>query len=119
MDILAVDGRPTRAHASGLGICLKLAKHVAPNIMFSSFFSVDSFLISAGERIDFVPVPSVTTNNNAYYLRVRGLNDCDDTKNGVHQHALLRYDNAGSTMAANIPCLTYLNAIRNGQVSEN
>jgi hypothetical protein len=78
---------------------------------------VDSFIFSAGERIDFVPVPYVTTNNNVYYLRVRGLNDCDDTKNGVHQYALLRYD-AGTTVAANVARPTYSNAIRNGQVSE-
>lgn len=82
------------------------------------FFAVDSFIISAGERVDFVPVPSVATTNNAYYLRVRGLNDCDDTKNGVHQHALLRYDNAGTPAAQSVAPLTYVNSIRNGQVSE-
>lgn len=79
---------------------------------------MDSFIISAGERVDFVPVPSVVTNNNAYYMRVRGLNDCDDTKNGVHQHAILRYDNATTVVPRTFPPPTYLNAIKNGLVSD-
>lgn len=80
---------------------------------------MDSFIISAGERVDFVPVPgSVVTNNSAYYMRIRGLNDCDDTKNGVHQHAILRYDNADTVVPRTFPPPTYLNAIKNGLVSD-
>jgi len=73
--------------------------------------------MGAGERVDFVPIPkpSTPTTGRAFYLRARGLNDCDDRKNAVHQYAILRYTNATDNVE-NFPPPSYKNAARNGNV---
>ncbi|CAB3374790.1 Hypothetical predicted protein [Cloeon dipterum] len=92
LDILAIDGHAVEAYNS----------------------RVDSVILTAGERVDVVPVPTVSTWNSAFYIRVRGLGDCDDQKNSVHQYAILRYDNyAGPVL--NFPSPTYNSAIRPGR----
>jgi hypothetical protein len=47
---------------------------------------------------------------------MRGLNDCDDTKKGVHQYAILRYDYNGTNIPPRENAPTYTNAIRSGVV---
>ncbi|XP_059483123.1 uncharacterized protein LOC132201179 [Neocloeon triangulifer] len=91
LDILAVDGRPIHATAT----------------------RPQSFILSAGERVDFVPRPIGQTKNAAFYVRARGLNDCDDQKNAVNQFAILRYDNYNGKVE-NYPPPSYTNAIRSG-----
>jgi L-ascorbate oxidase len=66
----------------------------------------------AGERFDFV----VTANQpvGTYWLRVRGLMDCDERFNSVHQVALVIYD--GSTESESPEPLGYKEAARGGKV---
>jgi hypothetical protein len=75
--------------------------------------------MAAGERMDFVPIPesSVTTSNQSFYVRVRGLNDCDDLKNSVFQTAQLIYDNA-RPLNPNKFAVSYGRSIRSGVVSK-
>ncbi|XP_041354915.1 laccase-5-like [Gigantopelta aegis] len=54
---------------------------------------VDSFIIFAGERFDFVLEANQTVGN--YWLRARGLNDCTGKK--TNQAAILRYEGADET----------------------
>ncbi|KAF4520466.1 hypothetical protein B566_EDAN004717 [Ephemera danica] len=61
---------------------------------------VDSVFLTAGERYDFVLHPhwSINTFNQSFYIRIRGLNDCGDKKNGAFQTAVLRYDGSNAEL---------------------
>ncbi|CAB3380548.1 Hypothetical predicted protein [Cloeon dipterum] len=84
------------------------------NAVQSSDGLVESVFLTAGERLDIVPLATVSTWDSAFYVRVRGLDDCNDLKNGVHQYAILRYDNyAGAVL--NYPEPSYNSAIRPGR----
>lgn len=53
---------------------------------------VDSFVTYAGERFDFVVTADQAIDN--YWIRVRGLLDCDERYWKAHQGAILRYSGA-------------------------
>lgn len=53
---------------------------------------VDSFVTYAGERFDFVVVANQAIGN--YWIRIRGLMDCDGRFLKAHQGAILRYEGA-------------------------
>ncbi|KAI4484871.1 hypothetical protein M0802_012999 [Mischocyttarus mexicanus] len=52
----------------------------------------ESLVNYAGERFDFIVKMDQEVNN--YWIRFRGLMDCDDRFLGAHQVAILRYENA-------------------------
>lgn len=54
--------------------------------------AVDSFVSYAGERFDFVVIADRPIGN--YWIRVKGLMDCDERFLKAHQGAILRYDGA-------------------------
>lgn len=74
-------------------------------------FSVDSFVISAGERYDFVLNASQAISS--YWIRLHGLMDCN--VNRVFQAAILRYQGAPDNEPSDI--LTYENTNRQGKVT--
>lgn len=53
---------------------------------------VDSFVTYAGERFDFVVAADQAIGN--YWIRIRGLMDCDERFLKAHQGAILRYGGA-------------------------
>lgn len=53
---------------------------------------VDSFVTYAGERFDFVVTGDQPIGN--YWIRIRGLMDCDERFLKAHQGAILRYNGA-------------------------
>lgn len=53
------------------------------------FFSADSLVTYAGERFDFIL--SADQPKNLYWIRFRGLMDCDERFTKAHQVALLEY----------------------------
>lgn len=53
---------------------------------------VDSFITYAGERFDFIVTADQAIGN--YWIRVRGLLDCDERFSKAHQGAILRYGGA-------------------------
>jgi L-ascorbate oxidase len=71
---------------------------------------VNSLIISAGERYDFI----ITTNQaiSSYWIRLHGLMDCKN--NEVFQAAILQYE--GATDDEPSEELTYENTIRSGKV---
>ena len=71
---------------------------------------VDSFVIFAGERYDFVLHADQVVGN--YWIRARGLNDCVGKK--THQAAILRYEGAPETDPAGV--VDYESANRLGTV---
>ncbi|KAK9504790.1 hypothetical protein O3M35_008975 [Rhynocoris fuscipes] len=85
-------------------------------IMFASDTStfepieVDSFMISAGERYDFVLNANET--ERCYWMRIRALGDCGEKKNKLHDGALICYDNETETDANSK--LEYFQAKRSG-----
>lgn len=54
--------------------------------------SVDSLVVFAGERFDIVVTANQPIGN--YWIRVKGLLDCDDRFKTAHQAAILRYKGA-------------------------
>nr|KAF7421813.1 hypothetical protein H0235_009649 [Vespula pensylvanica] len=56
------------------------------------YVSAESLVIYAGERFDFIVNMSQEVNN--YWIRFRGLMDCDKRFNSAYQVAILRYENA-------------------------
>jgi L-ascorbate oxidase len=67
----------------------------------------------AGERFDFVL--NANQSVGRYWLRVRGLMDCDQRFNSVYQVAIISYDGADLSVEPEAP-LGYLNANRTGKV---
>jgi hypothetical protein len=55
-------------------------------------FSANSLVSYAGERFDFVLKANKKVGN--YWMRFRGLMDCDERFNKAHQVAVLHYDGA-------------------------
>jgi hypothetical protein len=60
--------------------------------MFWLCFSADSLVSYAGERFDFVLKANQKVGN--YWMRFRGLMDCDERFTKAHQVAVLHYDAA-------------------------
>ncbi|XP_014239494.1 laccase-2-like [Cimex lectularius] len=52
---------------------------------------VDSFMLGAGDRFDFIL--NATAKSDCYWMRMRAFGDCDENKSSVHAEALLCYDN--------------------------
>ena len=72
--------------------------------------AVDSFVISAGERYDFVL--AATQPVDTYWIRFHGLMDCN--VNEVFQAAILHYEGAPDAEPTRV--LTYNNTMRPGKV---
>lgn len=54
------------------------------------FFLVESIVTYAGERFDFIL--NADQPKDLYWIRFRGLMDCDERFKSVHQEAILEYD---------------------------
>ena len=78
--------------------------------VFFRSLAVDSLVISAGERFDFVLM--TTQPVSSYWIRLHGLMDCN--VHGVYQAAILQYDGAPDTEPAAV--LSYENTKRPGKV---
>lgn len=52
--------------------------------------AVDSFMINAGERFNFIL--RANQNPGCYWMRFRGLGDCGEKKSSTHQEAFICYD---------------------------
>jgi hypothetical protein len=80
------------------------------NASFVSFFEVDSVVIHAGERYDFIV--NAGQDISSYWVRLHGLMDCHPKK--VFQAAILRYHGSPETEPEEI--LTFENTKRPGKV---
>jgi len=76
-------------------------------------FTVDSFVSYAGERWDFVL--EATANVANYWMRFKGLMDCDERFTKAFEVAILHYDEAGDDEPDSIP--TYDNTLHTGIVN--
>lgn len=76
-------------------------------------FIVDSLVSYAGERWDFVL--EATANVGNYWMRFKGLMDCDERFTKAFEVAILHYNGASDEEPENIP--TYDNTIHSGIVS--
>lgn len=80
--------------------------------------TVSTFISYAGERFDFVLNANQDIDN--YWLRIRGLMDCDERFTSAYQVAILRYMGAPDASPASIPTYDYvrdgiqLNALNRG-----
>lgn len=80
---------------------------------------VDAFVSYAGERFDFVLNANKRVNN--YWIRVKGLMDCDERFTSAHQAAVLRYNGAPDIDPIDFPNYNFnrggivLNALNRGQ----
>ena len=74
---------------------------------------VESFLIFAGERFDFVIEAKQAVGN--YWIRARGLADCTNKK--ANTAAILRYEGADESDPPGV--VNYESAIRSGTVNTN
>lgn len=81
-------------------------------LVFLRFTKVDSLVIHAGERYDFIV--NAGQEISSYWIRLHGLMDCGPKR--VFQAAILRYHGALETEPDAI--LTYENTNRLGKVSE-
>jgi len=86
---------------------------VCPRVYFVSF-SADSLVSYAGERFDFVLHANKKVGN--YWMRFRGLMDCDERFTKAHQVAVLHY--VGAPLNKEPPGeVSYEEARRKGLVS--
>lgn len=76
-------------------------------------FIVDSFVSYAGERWDFVV--EATANIGNYWMRFKGLMDCDERFTKAFEVAVLHYDGSSDGEPEDIP--TYDNSLNSGIVS--
>lgn len=80
---------------------------------------VDSFVSYAGERFDFILNANQRVSN--YWIRAKGLMDCDERFTSAHQTAILRYVDAVEEEPAELPSYNHtrtgimLNALNKGQ----
>jgi len=75
------------------------------------FLTADSLVSYAGERFDFVL--NANQSIGRYWLRVRGLMDCDDRFKSVHQVAIISYKGADQEPKEPVG---YKEAVRKGKV---
>lgn len=73
--------------------------------------AVDSLVVSAGERFSFVV--TADQQEDCYWVRFRGMGDCDPTKSSTHGEAFLCY-NGSVTEPLDSP--TYEQGRRPGRV---
>lgn len=84
---------------------------------------VDTLVTYAGERFDFVLHTNKKIGN--YWIRVKGLMDCDDRFTSAHQVAILRYYGAKEEEPAGVPSYDHvrpgrqLNALNRGMEDRN
>lgn len=80
---------------------------------------VDSFVSYAGERFDFILDANQEVGN--YWIRIKGLMDCDERFTSAHQTAILRYSEAPEVEPLDLPMYNFtrvgvtLNALNRGQ----
>lgn len=80
---------------------------------------VDAFVSYAGERFDFILHANQPVGN--YWIRIKGLMDCDERFTSAHQTAILRYSEAPEVEPVDMPIYNYtrngvtLNALNRGQ----
>lgn len=80
---------------------------------------VDSFVSYAGERFDFILDANQAVDN--YWIRIKGLMDCDERFTSAHQTAILRYSGAAEVEPIDFPVYNHtrpgvtLNALNRGQ----
>lgn len=67
----------------------------------------------AGERFDFIL--NADQQKDLYWMRFRGLMDCDERFKSVHQEAILEYDGVDEELPSG-PEPDYLQANRTGMV---
>lgn len=81
-------------------------------------FAATSLVTYAGERFDFVI--DADQEINLYWIRFKGLMDCDERFTRAHQVAVLEYDGSNATRN-DYPDgkLTYENAHKDGLVNGN
>jgi hypothetical protein len=77
------------------------------------FLAADSLVSYAGERFDFII--NANQSIDRYWIRVRGLMDCDARFKSVHQVAILSYEGADMSEEPQAP-VGYEEAIRKGKV---
>lgn len=75
--------------------------------------TVDSFVSYAGERWDFVV--EATANIGNYWMRFKGLMDCDERFTKAFVVAVLHYDGSNDGEPEDIP--TYDNSLHSGIVN--
>jgi hypothetical protein len=75
---------------------------------------VDSLISYAGERFDFVLHANQPVDR--YWMRVRGLMDCDERFNSVHQVAVVAYTNEDNIEEEPVSPVGYAEAARGGKV---
>ncbi|KAF6212859.1 hypothetical protein GE061_010569 [Apolygus lucorum] len=75
---------------------------------------VDSFMMEAGERFDFV-LSTLENATGCFWMRIRALGDCDDTKSSVHERAFVCYGGAEPN-EERMPPVSYELAERIGKV---
>ena len=83
--------------------------------IWSFLFAADSLVTYAGERFDFVLNANKSVGN--YWIRFRGLMDCDERFTSAHQVAILHYDGA-SEFDEPLGEVSYKAAYRQGLVSK-
>lgn len=67
---------------------------------------VDTLVSYAGERWDFIVTANQPIEN--YWMRFRGLMDCDERFTSAHQVAVLRYQNAAREEPKGIPVYDFV-----------
>ncbi|XP_017770706.1 PREDICTED: laccase-2-like isoform X2 [Nicrophorus vespilloides] len=74
--------------------------------------TVDSLVSYAGERFDFVL--NANMEKGLYWIRFRGLMDCDDRFTSTHQVAVLQYEGASKTDFPDGPIPNYQDSHNDG-----
>lgn len=69
-------------------------------------------MLNGGERYDFILEANQTDNN--YWIRFRGLGNCENDARKVHQEAVLHYADADEALPEAEP--TYEDAVATGMV---
>ncbi|XP_021918366.1 oxidoreductase OpS5-like [Zootermopsis nevadensis] len=72
----------------------------------------NSIMLNGGERYDFILEANQTDNN--YWIRFRGLGNCENDARKVHQEAVLHYADADEALPEAEP--TYEDAVATGMV---
>lgn len=76
---------------------------------------VDSLVSYAGERWDFILEARASIGN--YWMRFKGLMDCDERFTKAFEVAILHYDGASNEEPEKTP--TYDNSFQSGYVNTN
>lgn len=88
--------------------------HVCIFNFYYFFFLAESIVTYAGERFDFIL--NADQPKDLYWIRFRGLMDCDERFKSAHQEAILEYDGVGEDELPAGDEPEYLQANRTGMV---